>query len=441
MALFQNLLNSALTAPTNDPRILKEVYGMGGSAPSPLGRIGDVIGSALQGDRDDLERRHMENVYSADPRFASQLYSGLQNQDQLIQQRNRLASIQRAEEIARIKEEQQQSALREFAQGAENLSPADSLSRYAEITGDVSPLLKWQAEAEGRDLDRQYKMAQIGALNAKSQSGGFKGFEGNGIENQALNIVTENNLKKKAGIPLSPQDQIIDNLARQRLGREESFVDESGQVITRKAYDLSQLDSVGTQDPSQPIQPPSPPKRTFNQAQRFEKEESLRDIEKGLDTIGLLEKRFEDPTSAGILGSVRKGLETTTGVIGDVSQSFPIVGLEQLGEGIKSVGTLGNPNQTVTELNPLVNDLAYALAQARKGGGKLNKDDIDSARKDVDIFGIQSTDQVKKKLDTIKKDLERTRGALRGDLGVPQPPQFDQSLFEYMTPEERALFQ
>ena len=59
------------------------------------------------------------------------------------------------------------------------------------------------------------------------------------------------------------------------------------------------------------------------------------------------------------------------------------------------------------------NSLAYALARARKGSGRLNSDDVENARKDVGITGLSSVKEVIARLRAVDNELTSSEGGLQ----------------------------
>lgn len=125
----------------------------------------------------------------------------------------------------------------------------------------------------------------------------------------------------------------------------------------------------------------------------------------------------DDPSRAGVVGAARGLAQRIAGMAADVSQavgeSFGVdLGLGKVEPGLKS---LFDP--TLPEMDVLENSLSYALARARKPTGKLNLQDVESARKDVRLKGVRDVAAVRVRLQTIRREFEQAKTALGRRLG------------------------
>lgn len=162
---------------------------------------------------------------------------------------------------------------------------------------------------------------------------------------------------------------------------------------------------------------PAAPDDGLTPTQRLERDEGMEQLDRGIASVEALQQRIkDDPSLGGVVGSARSGVETLTGSLKDISGVLPIPGLESIMEKIDSATRLGD-DQSAKALDAIENDLAYGLARARKGSGRLNVDDVKAARADVKIRGLQSSDQVISKLDTVKKQMIEQRNLGAGRLG------------------------
>ncbi len=97
----------------------------------------------------------------------------------------------------------------------------------------------------GKD-SRLYKNGQL--LPGQEQRPQQPGFEGKSVPSQAMNIVTEYNLKKQAGKSTTQREDMLYNLATQQLTKEQRYTDPSGQMFTTPGLNLS-----GFASPSIPL--------------------------------------------------------------------------------------------------------------------------------------------------------------------------------------------
>ena len=161
-------------------------------------------------------------------------------------------------------------------------------------------------------------------------------------------------------------------------------------------------------------------------------ETSLKAIDKVLFNLA------EDPTRAGIVGSVKNAIQIGKGMIVDlISAEDQDTIFRSIAQDIKNTyeGTdqyeefqrmLDAEYQTANgkdvfgdNFDPafaqnkvLVNAIAYAVARARKTSGRLNLDDVRNARETLQISGFTSADQVTAGLTEIRDELLTYRNNL-----------------------------
>tara|TARA_R100001015_G_C4629824_1_gene190962 strand:+ start:989 stop:2926 length:1938 start_codon:yes stop_codon:yes gene_type:complete len=154
-------------------------------------------------------------------------------------------------------------------------------------------------------------------------------------------------------------------------------------------------------------------------------ETSLKAIDKVLFNLA------EDPTRAGIVGSVKNAIQIGKGMIVDlISAEDQDTIFRSIAQDIKNTyeGTdqyeefqrmLDAEYQTANgkdvfgdNFDPafaqnkvLVNAIAYAVARARKTSGRLNLDDVRNARETLQISGFTSADQVTAGLSAVRDEL------------------------------------
>lgn len=151
--------------------------------------------------------------------------------------------------------------------------------------------------------------------------------------------------------------------------------------------------------------------------------EDLNAISRARSTIGTVIKGIEeDQSRGGARGTVSRLFQKGTGIIGDFVQAGAAIGFtndmanrvlrdiesEQADKAISGFFDPALPQNTVFE-----NSMAYALARARKGSGRLNSDDVENARKDVGITGLSSVKEVLAKLRAVDSELTSSEGGLQ----------------------------
>lgn len=127
------------------------------------------------------------------------------------------------------------------------------------------------------------------------------------------------------------------------------------------------------------------------------------------------ESIIEDRSRSGVAGSVKRFIQEGVGIVGDFADlgidvpDFISGILPQVSDDIKSgaadQGISGFFDASIPENDVFENSLAYALARARKGSGRLNRDDLINARRDTRITGLTSSDAVLSRLKAIEEEL------------------------------------
>lgn len=162
----------------------------------------------------------------------------------------------------------------------------------------------------------------------------------------------------------------------------------------------------------------------LTKAQDFETKQAIEELQGARSAANqILERVEQDPSSAGIVGLARRGAEIAGGVLSDVGKETNIPGLENVGKAVTSWA--GDDEKTVGELKPLENRLAYGLARARKGTGKLAVTDVENARKDINLLGLTSSPDVKNRIGQVLNEInEAEQGVfrLRGEGSGLTPP-------------------
>ena len=101
------------------------------------------------------------------------------------------------------------------------------------------------------------------------------------------------------------------------------------------------------------------------------------------------------------------------GIVGDTMQDVQ----GDLNRGMAEQGVADYFDPTIPQNEVFENSLAYSLARARKGKGRLNKDDVENARKDVRITGLTSVDAVLARLAAIDQEFAEAQSGLEVRLG------------------------
>lgn len=138
-------------------------------------------------------------------------------------------------------------------------------------------------------------------------------------------------------------------------------------------------------------------------------------LTEGLTAVNeLIAKIEEDPTRAGILGFGRGVAETAGGVVSDVASFIPgFEGVQKTVEGLQP--KLG---ESIRGLRPLQNKLASGLARSRFGeSGRIPVQQLELARKDVNIAEATSGRQTLDSLRQVRKELQSSLDALIGRAG------------------------
>lgn len=100
------------------------------------------------------------------------------------------------------------------------------------------------------------------------------------------------------------------------------------------------------------------------------------------------------------------------GVVSDVATD--VASDIQSGGAEESVASFFDPSLPQNEV--FENSLAYALARARKGTGRLNLQDVANARQDVAVTGLSSVDEVLARLDAVDQEFSEAQKDLRARL-------------------------
>lgn len=140
---------------------------------------------------------------------------------------------------------------------------------------------------------------------------------------------------------------------------------------------------------------------------------TLTNIRKMRETINA------DRSRGGIVGAARGLLQTGQSVILDVMNSVPAVREamtafsldKKLGLADEGISLFFDPK--LPEIDVAENSIAYGLARARKGSGRLNTDDVRLAKQDVNLKGLTSVDDALSKLSAIEAEIAGAAAAMQ----------------------------
>lgn len=161
-------------------------------------------------------------------------------------------------------------------------------------------------------------------------------------------------------------------------------------------------------------------------------------VQADVDAIGRARTKISEITKgieanrgrAGVTGTIAGLFQRGAGMLVDVVDALPGVELGGFvadtvrdverdlttGTADAAIGGLFDPELPANQVRE--NSLAYALARARKGTGRLNLQDVENARGDVSITGLKSTDEVLTRLKEIDREFaeaeEDRKSRLRG---------------------------
>lgn len=149
-------------------------------------------------------------------------------------------------------------------------------------------------------------------------------------------------------------------------------------------------------------------------ASRADEVQASRDMLSGARTIVSRVRRslIEAPARGGLVGTVKKGIQTFTGIASDFLDNDLIGGyLGEIANDItdgrtaREVGDMFDPELPRNQLAE--NQLAYALARARKPVGRINVDDVNRAAEDTKITGLFEAADIKERMKAIDEEFER----------------------------------
>lgn len=140
----------------------------------------------------------------------------------------------------------------------------------------------------------------------------------------------------------------------------------------------------------------------------------------------------ENRSRGGAVGTIKGLGQTALGITLDVAEALNFEGSNivvdaardlnrDIQQGAADAGVSRIFDPTLPENKVRQNALAYALARARKGSGRLNQDDVENARRDVKITGATSVDDVLARLSAIEEELSGAETRFKDRLGGQTP--------------------
>ena len=156
------------------------------------------------------------------------------------------------------------------------------------------------------------------------------------------------------------------------------------------------------------------------QAQQLKINERYQELDTHIENITtMLGEIKADPSLAGAPGSIRKGVQTTSGVItdlGNLTKMIPVIGPVIRWAASLSAGMNEEDKERfghdpkLSKLRVFENDLAWALARARQPTGRILAKNYEAAKKDAQITGMISSQDVIARIGEILRQLKQQRG-------------------------------
>lgn len=155
----------------------------------------------------------------------------------------------------------------------------------------------------------------------------------------------------------------------------------------------------------------------------------VQDAKRGIEMIDTLTKSIEDRRGrAGVMGSINAAIQRGVGIAKDVDAALGTNIGQFLNEGAQAVGIdirAGRADKDVAgffdpelpEMEYWENVLAYRLARANKGEGRLNAQDVRIWKDQIQLRGLKDVDSVLARLGSIKKSFEAAGSDARELLG------------------------
>jgi len=283
------------------------------------------------------------------------------------------------------------------------------LSGFSAGLADPSASLKLVQQRKKEQLEQQERQQLGNILAGRStpeflRPGGAEGLTPQQSQQLQLNelagLATPESLKILQGISPLAQKPVT---AASPLGKLRQ--DLTNKKITQEGFDKAKKKLLA----------PRAPLVQITSGEKAKTRTSRDQLTEGLAAVNeLISKIEEDPTRAGILGFGRGIAETAGGVISDVSSFLPgFEGVQKSVEGLQP--KLG---ESIRGLRPLQNKLASGLARSRFGdSGRIPVQQLELARKDVNIAEATSGRQTLDSLRQVRKELQTSLESLVGRAG------------------------
>jgi len=158
------------------------------------------------------------------------------------------------------------------------------------------------------------------------------------------------------------------------------------------------------------------PKPLPTKAQNLGINKTWQELDSHIDNLDTMVADLEeDPSLAGLPGAIRKGAQTTLGIMDDLVQHVPVIGdmlnavskiSQEMSESEKK--EFGHSDK-LSKVRIFENDLAWALARARQPEGRILAKNYDAAKADAKITGLTSSKDVIARIKHISSQLKKAR--------------------------------
>lgn len=217
--------------------------------------------------------------------------------------------------------------------------------------------------------------------------------------------------------------------AEDRAALVKKFGDESVEVARFDAATAPRPGITVFDDEGNPIVTTGPAAGIASAAQRDRNQAQLDSITQARSILGNVRASIvADPTRAGAVGTVKKLTQRGIGILKDavgitdadlpafIQDSVSSV-LSDLNAGLADPDVADFFDPALPRNDVFENAVAYGLARARKGSGRLNREDVINARKDVKFTGLKSKDEVLASIDAINAELNTSQRDIERRLG------------------------
>ena len=134
----------------------------------------------------------------------------------------------------------------------------------------------------------------------------------------------------------------------------------------------------------------------------------------------MIEEIEEDPTLTGAVGSIRKGAQTTVGILEDLAGKVPVVkdmiawARDFVADDMadmtdKEKESFGHDSR-LSKLRIFENDFAWMLARARQPKGRILAKNYEAAKEDAKLTGLTGSKDVVARMVEVLRQLKQQRG-------------------------------